>query len=66
MPRPLHHYVVPLPRFAGEDRSPAAMPLPILRRLRGRIEGVPATPFFLPCEAGEGDHAKHGGGGAQP
>ncbi len=25
--------------------------------------GYRATPAVLPCEAGEGDHAKHGGGG---
>ena len=41
---------------------PSAVPLP---RKRGRIQGVPAmTPRILPCEAGEGDHAKRGGGGA--
>jgi len=37
------------------------VPLP---RKRERIQGVPAVPLrILPCVAGEGDHAKHGGGG---
>ncbi len=26
-------------------------------------EKMPAATAILPCEAGEGDHAKHGGGG---
>ena len=39
---------------------PTAVPLP---RKRGRIQVVPALPLILPCAAGEGDHAKHGGGG---
>ena len=43
-------------------RTRGAVPLP---RKRGRIE---ARRFrFLPCEAGEGNHAEHGGGGgAEP
>jgi len=41
---------------------PSAVPLP---RKRGRIQRrVRPWPLILPCEAGEGDHAKHGGGGS--
>jgi len=38
-------------------------PSPLHRLRRGRIwrRGRP-LPLILPCEAGEGDHAKHGGG----
>jgi hypothetical protein len=35
------------------------VPLP---RKRARIQGLPAAPLILPC-AGDGDHAKRGGGG---
>ena len=31
---------------------------------QGRISSFAVgTPWILPCEAGEGNHAKHGGGG---
>jgi hypothetical protein len=47
--------------FTPPPPPPSAVPLP---RKRGRIQGVPAMPLLiLPCEAGEGDHAKRGGGG---
>lgn len=43
---------------------PPAVPLP---RERVRIQVAPAVPLrILPCEAGEGYHAKRGGGGGSP
>jgi len=39
---------------------PSAVPSPASQ---GRIGVEPLRPYILPCEAGEGDHAKHGGGG---
>ena len=39
---------------------PSAVPLP---RERWRIQIVQAASQILPCEAGEGNHAQHGGGG---
>jgi error-prone DNA polymerase len=51
-------------RLHPPPQSPSATAPPFHGGATSVAQAVP--PRFLPCEAGEGNHAKHGGGGALP